>query len=111
MRQGDNMPSMPAEGKNNEIHIALRCKKLAYERSVIQVGSKSLSLVLDQLMQRSDVIDEIDALRMFLGDNKMGLSTYLERGMALDIRVDTFFKKWSIVSGKHIDRRINFNWI
>ena len=62
-------------------------------------------------MQRSDVIDEIDALRMFLGDNKMGLSTYLERGMALDIRVDTFFKKWSIVSGKHIDRRINFNWI
>ena len=99
------------EGKNNEIHIALRCKKLSYERSVIQVGSKPLSIVLDQLMQRPDVIDEIDALRIFLGDRKMDLSTYLERGMALDILVDTFFKKWSTVSGRHIDRRVNFNWI
>ena len=73
------------EGKNNEIHIALRCKKLAYERSVIQVGSKSLSLVLDQLMQRSDVIDEIDALRMFLGDNKMGLSKDVMQGKIIAV--------------------------
>ena len=98
-------------GKNNEIHIALYCKSLAYERSIIQVGSSPLSSTLDQILQEQGVLDEVDALRKFLGDRKMTKTMYLERGLALDILVDTFFKKWSAVSGRHMDRRIVFNWI
>ena len=98
-------------GKNNEIHIALYCKSLAYEQSIIQVGSSPLSSTLDQILQEQGVLDEVDALRKFLGDRKMTKTMYLERGLALDILVDTFFKKWSAVSGRHMDRRIVFNWI
>ena len=39
-------------------------------------------------------MDDVYALRKFLGDRKMTKTMYLERGMALDILVDTFFKKW-----------------
>ena len=98
-------------GKNNEIHIALYCKSLAYERSIIQVGPSPLSSTLDQILQEQGVLDEVNALRKFLGDRKMTKTMYLERGLALDILVDTFFKKWSAVSGRHMDRRIVFNWI
>ena len=56
-------------------------------------------------------MDEVDALRKFLGDRKMTKTMYLERGLALDILVDTFFKKWSAVSGRHMDRRIVFNCV
>ena len=55
-------------------------------------------------------MDEVDALRKFLGDRKMTKTMYLERGLALGILV-TFFKKWSAISGRHMDRRIVFNWI
>ena len=98
-------------GKNNEIHIALYCKSLAYERSIIQVGSSPLSSILDQILQEQGVLDEVNALRKFLGDRKMTKTMYLERGLALGILVDTFFKKWSAISGRHMDRRIVFNWI
>ena len=97
--------------ENNEIHIVLYCKSLAYERSIIQVGPSLLSSTLDQILQEQGVLDEVDALRKFLGDRKMTKTMYLERGLALDILVDTFFKKWSAVSGRHMDRRIVFNWI
>ena len=98
-------------GKNNEIHIALYCKSLAYERSIIQVGSSPLSSILDQILQEQGVLDEVNALRKFLGDRKMTKTMYLERGLALGILVDTFLKKWSAISGRHMDRRIVFNWI
>ena len=68
-------------------------------------------ITLDQILQEQGVLDEVDALRKFLGDRKMTKTMYLERGLALDILVDTFFKKWSAVSGRHMDRRIVFNWI
>ena len=92
------------EGKSNKIHIILSCKNLAYILSIIQVGCRPLSSVLDQIMQRSDVLEEVDELRRFLGDFKMTLNTYQERGMALDILVDTFFKNWLTVSGRHMER-------
>ena len=46
-------------GKNNEIHIALYCKSLAYERSIIQVGPSPLSSTLDQILQEQGVLDGI----------------------------------------------------
>ena len=78
-------------GKNNDIYITLYCKSLAYNRSIIQVGSSLLSSILYQILQEQGVLD---ALRKFLRDLKMTKSMYLERGLALDILVDSFYFNW-----------------
>jgi len=38
-------------------------------------------------------LDEVDALRKFLGDRKMTKTMYLERGLALDILEDNLFQE------------------
>ena len=81
-------------GKNNDIYITLYCKSLAYNQSIIQVESSLLSSILDQILQEQGVLDEVDALRKFLRDSKMTKSMYLERGLALDILVDSFHFNW-----------------
>ena len=99
------------DGPNNEIHLILRCKTLASTRNSIQIGDQSLSSLINCIFNKSEVIDEIDAVRNLLSNTKMTETEYLERGLALDMLVDVFFKKWSSISGRFMDRRVSFNWI
>ena len=85
------------DGTNNKIHLILSCKSLASTRNSIQVGEQSLSSLINCIFNKSEVIDEIDAVRNLLSDTKMTETEYLERGLALDILIDVFFKKWSSI--------------
>ena len=63
---------------NNEIHLILRCKTLASTRNSIQIGDQSLSSLINCIFNKSEVIDEIDAVRNLLSDTKMTETKYLE---------------------------------
>ena len=73
-------------------------------RSEIKLrGTRSLQSTLLDLRTRS--LDEFEAVRLFLGQDKsITKKDLMDRGLALDILVNRFFLKWSEIRGQAVTR-------
>jgi hypothetical protein len=75
------------------------------------VGNFIPEETMEAIKRRSGVLDDIDALKTFLGEEKLTRKEFLERGLALDVLLDKFFAKWNTVNSRAVVRTTNFNWI
>ena len=90
------------QGLNNELHVTLRCKALYNDRISIQVGNFSPEETMEAIKELSGVLDDIDALRTFLRNEKLTRKEFLERGLDLDLLLDKFFAKCNKVNSRAV---------
>ena len=95
------------QGPNNELHVTLRCKALYNDRISIQVGNFSPEETMEAIKELSGVLDDIDALRTFLRNEKLTRKEFLKKkGLDLDLLLDKFFAKCNKVNSRAVVRTI-----
>ena len=92
------------QGSNDEFHLLMKCTLMDQARSENKLrDTRLLQSTLLDLQTRS--IDEFEAVRLFLGQDKsITKKDLMDRGLALDILVNRFFLKWSEIRGQAVTR-------
>ena len=94
------------QGRNDEIHHILHCSVLSQTRNsiIMQSGSSLGSTLMDLRIKFSCTSDQ-EVIRYFLGkEPRLTRMTMIDRGLALDLLLTSFYREWSKTRGRAIQR-------
>ena len=95
-----------------ESHLLLHCPELRTLRTRTKVsGGLSLEESLEVLRVTQGPSGDDETIRCYLGQTGHPLSVMVERGLALDILLDEFFRVWTVKCGRTQSRKPFFNYI
>ena len=94
------------QGRNDEIHLILHCSILSQTRNSIKMQSgSSLSSTLIELRTKFACTSDQEVVRLFLGQEpRLTRVTMIDRGLALDLLLTSFYREWSKMRGRAIQR-------
>ena len=94
------------QGRNDEIHLILHCSILSQTRNSIKMQSgSSLSSTLIKLRAKFACTSDQEVVRLFLGQEpRLTRVTMIDRGLALDLLLTSFYREWSKMRGRAIQR-------
>ena len=92
------------QGRNDEIHLILHCSILSQTRNSIKMQSgSSLSSTLIKLRAKFACTSDQEVVRLFLGQEpRLTRVTMIDRGLALDLLLTSFYREWSKMRGRAI---------
>ena len=95
------------DGPNEEIHFLTACSFLHRSKQKILIcGQGTVDAVLRRLRIRHNPSDDVQLIRLFLGQERALTRTMLlERGKALEKLLVEFFRIWSTKAGETVPRK------
>ena len=94
------------QGRNDEIHLILHCSVLSHTRnSIIMQSGASLGSTLMELRIKFSCTSDQEVVRLFLDQEpRLTRMTMIDRGLALDLLLTCFYREWSKMRGRAIQR-------
>ena len=85
------------DGKNDEIHLLMECREMEGDRQEVKVEDGiSLESKLREIKREQGTSDSPEIIRLFLGqERRTSREVMARRGMALDLLLTLFFRRWS----------------
>ena len=93
-------------GPNTELHVLLNCVSLHRIRSTIfMLSGAFLESLLSSIRHSYNCQSDQEVARFFLGQEH-GLTRIdlIDRGLALDVLLTSFYAQWSVLRGRTIPR-------
>ena len=87
------------EGKNDELHLVIKCKKLSAERRKYKL-LEGISLI--EWIQNNNEKSDDEKMKLFFGNLRQNEEFYMDRGLCLVYLRKSFFLHWSEICGETI---------